>query len=51
MPEPADMFEFGVTLYHNRDKDTIRLPRLFAAVVDDRHNQVLLRVCGGATDV
>jgi hypothetical protein len=45
------MFEFGVTLYHGRDQDTIRLPRKFAEVVDERHNQVLLRVRGGANGV
>jgi hypothetical protein len=46
-----DVFEFGVTLYHGRDKDTIRLPCQFTAVVDDRHNKVLLRVRDDATSV
>jgi hypothetical protein len=45
------MFDFGVTLYHGMDKDTIRLPHQFASVVDDRHEQVLLRVRGGAIDM
>jgi hypothetical protein len=31
---PADVFEFGVILYHGRDKDMIRLPHKFAEVVD-----------------
>jgi hypothetical protein len=48
-PEPADGFEFGVTLYYSRDKDSIRLPRKFAEVVDEKTNQVLLQVRGGTT--
>jgi hypothetical protein len=43
------VFEFGVILYHGRDKDMIRLPRKFAEVVDKLENQVLLWVRGGAT--
>jgi hypothetical protein len=45
------VFEFGVALYHGRDKDTIRLPCQFAAVVDERHNQVQMWVRGSATGV
>jgi hypothetical protein len=43
------IFEFVVTLYYGRDKDMIRLPRKFAVVVDEKTNQVLMRVHGGAT--
>jgi hypothetical protein len=38
-----------VTLYYGRDKDSIRLPRKFTEVVDEKTNQLLMRVCGGAT--
>jgi hypothetical protein len=48
-PEPTDEFEFGVTLYYGGDKDSIRLPRKFAEVVDEKTNQLLMRVRGGAT--
>jgi hypothetical protein len=41
--------EFIMTLYYGRDKDTIRLSRKFAEVVEKKMNQVLLRVRGGAT--
>jgi hypothetical protein len=45
------MFEFGVALYHGQDQDTIRMPRKFAEVLDEQHNQVMLRVRGSATGV
>jgi hypothetical protein len=48
-PELIARFEFGVTLYYDIDQDTIRLPRQFGEVVDEKMNQVLLRVRGGAT--
>jgi hypothetical protein len=36
MPEPVDWFEFGVTLYNDMDRDTLRLPRQFASMVDNQ---------------
>jgi hypothetical protein len=50
-PEPADGFEFGVTVNHGADQDPIRLPRKFGDMVDVRTNQVVLRVRGGATGI
>jgi hypothetical protein len=50
-PEPADGFEFGVTLNHGADQDSVRLPRKFGNVVDMRTNQVVLRVRGSATGI
>jgi hypothetical protein len=47
--EPANMFEFGLTLYYGCDKDTISLPRKFLEVVDEQTNQVLQWMHGGAT--
>jgi hypothetical protein len=32
----ANVFEFGMTLYHSRDKDKIKLPHQFVVVVEDR---------------
>jgi hypothetical protein len=53
MPEPehADGFEFGFTLSHGIDQDSIRLPRKFGEVVDVRTDQVVMRVRGGATGI
>jgi hypothetical protein len=48
-PKLVDGFEFGITLNYDGDPDSIRLPRKFGDVVNMSKNQVLLRVCGGAT--
>jgi hypothetical protein len=48
-PEPVDGFEFCMTMNRGMNMNMIKLPRRFAAVVDETTNQVLLRVCGGAT--
>jgi hypothetical protein len=50
-PEPADGFEFGMTLNFGVDQDSVALPRKFGDVVDVRTHQVVLRVRGGATDI
>jgi hypothetical protein len=50
-PEPVDGFEFSVTLYNSMNMDMLRIPRQFPLVADEREEQVLLPVRGGATDI